>query len=160
MADTVTRYINKYWSAATPNVWTAATSDAFKMVRDTGVVCTPVACTSDGTTTSVEKLVITPIRPGTKLLVIVTAVTYPVTVTVDVGDYWFAEALAAVTVDAGTSEGFTFTPARYQTKANSQIILSIIGDGTHTLSGDDATYQVIEMPDIDLNVVKAEGDTQ
>ena len=156
----VTRYINRYWTDATPKVWTESTSDAFQMVRNTGVVCTKVDCTNAGTNTAdVEKLVITPIRPGIKLLVIVTAVTYDVTVTIDAGDYWFAKALGAVTVSAGTSRGFTLEGARYKTKILGQIIVSIINDNSHALNGD-ASYQVIEMPDVDLNTIKTLADTE
>lgn len=155
MADTVTKYIGNYWSSATPAVWTAGDSQPFQMVRDTGVVCTPLACASDGTTTSVEILVITPTRPGTKLLVVIDSITtYVPTITVAAGNYWCALALGATTVAANTSKGYTFTPARYQTKANSQIVFTITGNGTNSLAST-CTYMVIEMPDVNLNVVKA-----
>lgn len=147
--------VGNYWSTATPPVWTAGDKSIIQVTRDAGVVCTTIACVNAGTTTAdTVTLSITPTRPGTKLFVIIDCIGFEIKVDVTAGDYWFAKAMTQATVAADTSQVFAFTPARYQTKATSKILVVLTPLNTKALSNT-ASYQVYEMPDVDLNVVKA-----
>lgn len=124
--------------------------------RDEGIACTPVAFTN-AAIDDVETLTFVPTRPGKKLVVIINNIAADagaLAVTVAAGNYWYAKALAAVSIAAEVSKAFCFTPARYQTstglKATSgKIVITITpAAGKKVWTDHDATYQHFQLPGV------------
>ncbi|MDO9463781.1 MAG: hypothetical protein Q7J67_00530 [bacterium] len=117
--------------------------------RDEGIACTKIAFTANDSGVA-DTLTIVPTRPGKKMVLIITTVTIAVNVTIALGNYWYAKALAAVNVPTNSAKAFCFTPARYQTstglKATSgKMVITVTPvDGVI----DAVCYQVLQLPGV------------
>jgi hypothetical protein len=120
------------------------------LVRDTGTAVTATALTSDVAANDTETLIITPTVPAYRLVVIINNVAADqgsLGITVTVGDYWMAKAMASVAVVQATAKAFMFTAARYQLKADSTIKVVIApASGKKLVTNHAATWQCFQIP--------------
>ena len=124
-----------------------------KLVRETGVVVTPVAFTSDTGANDTETLIITPTGNGNDIIVIITEVSGagPLGVNIAAGDYWAGKAMAAGSVAASTSEAFIFQAAAHKDKDDNTIKIVVSPHtGEKLVTNSAATWQCFQMPPASL----------
>jgi len=121
------------------------------LIRESGVVVTAVAFTSDTTANDTETLIITPdVAPGNKIIVIISEVSGagPLGVNIKAGGYWAGKAMTAGSVAASTSVAFIFQAAAHQDMDDNTIEIIVsphTGEQLATTSA--ATWMCFEMPD-------------
>ena len=121
------------------------------LIEGTGVAVPVTAFTSDTSVNDTETLIITPTRPGCKLVLIInengSGDQGAMSVTITAGDYWAGVAMAAVTIANTIKKAFVFEPAKYQAMADSHIHVKVAPyTGKKLATNHAATWQCFQMP--------------
>ena len=122
------------------------------LIRETGVLVTAVALTSDVAANDTETLIITPTCPANKIILIINennaSTGGTITVTCAAGDYWMAKAMATVSIAVSTSKAIIFQAAMHQDKDDDTIKVVITpASGKKLVTNHGVTWQIMQMPD-------------
>lgn len=124
-----------------------------QLIRETGVVVTAVALTSDVSANDTETLIITPTVPGNQMVLIINEISGggAMTATCAAGDYWAGKAMSTVTIASGTSKAIIFDTAMHKDKDDNtfEVVIAPVAGGklvtTHA-----ATWQIMQFPPASL----------